>query len=106
MRKPVHTLYFNPERIINSMDAQRIWDRQSTRHNWQIYATSDNPERIDALIKNRLDTLAKDPKWHNVQIGISTQSLESTMGLQTRENCTRPKNAPMDRIITVKDHIR
>jgi hypothetical protein len=87
------------------MDVQRIWDRQSIRHNWRIYATSDNPERIDALVKNRLAALAKDPKWHNVQIGITHQSLESATGLQTKDDCNRPKNAPMDRIITVKDHI-
>jgi hypothetical protein len=84
---------------------QRIWDRKSPRHNWQVYATSGNPARIAALIAVHTIALIDDPKWHTGQIGVSTEDPESATGLQTKADCTRPRNAPMNQIISIGDFI-
>ena len=83
----------------------RMWDRQSTRHNWQIYATSENPDRIDALIDIHLGRLIDNPKHHGAQIATDTTDSKPWGYLTTRDDISRPRNAKMDRIISVEDHI-
>ena len=81
----------------------RMWDRQSTRHNWQLYVEDTNPDRISALIDLHLGRLIDNPKYHDAQIATDTHTYVN--GHRIRQDSTRPRNAKMDMIISVKEHI-
>jgi len=59
------------------MDAIRIYDRKTARHNWNIYCQTCNAEHAALLATAHIAKLRSWGKWPAAQVGIDVGPQES-----------------------------